>query len=189
MKYLIPAAAILILGIYGSSRRSGEAAKPDRVVVGGIVQETELPGVPEIVRDSGSLLSRSAETSPATSGVPAAALSEAPRQIPASEIQEMLDVLGWELGLTGEQRPRVIEALKGRVQDLRGCHQAYRENGVFVPAEYGKQLARLKENWFRNIDGILDSGQHHRFVQLVNDGFFRPGTEFTVDLNTMTVLR
>jgi hypothetical protein len=189
VKYLIPVAAILVLGFLGATHRAVEVPKPDRTIAGGNPEHGDLRGAPESVRGSRSPFP---EPAAGTTGKPVATVpdtSVAADDVPASGIQEMLDLLRAKLVLGVEQEPRVKDALKQRVRDLAACQQAYRKNGVFVPAEYGKQLVRLKESWFRSIDGVLDSEQHLLFVQLVHDGFFRPGTEFTVDLGSMTVLR
>lgn len=181
MKYLIPAAALLVLGVCGLVRPQAASVRPDRVAAQEAFQVVEPPGVSEAVRVSNPVAPRME--------IAAAPTPEVLRPAEGPDIREMLQTLRIRLGLTAVQEPQVAEALKLRVKELQECQEAYRKTGVFIPREYGNQLARMKETWYRRIDGVLDSHQHQTFDRLVAEGYFRPGTDFSVDLMTMSVLR
>jgi hypothetical protein len=183
VKYLIPAAAILVLGLCGLVRHEAAAVRPDRVAPRETLQAMEPPQVAEAARDS-----RLPEPKVETVQTPTPAVP-GPDPAAAPDIREMLQTLRARLELTSVQEPQIAEALRLRVKELQACQEAYRKTGVFIPREYGSQLVRMKETWYRRIDGMLDSQQHQTFDRLVAEGFFRPGTDFMVDLMTMSVLR
>jgi 23S rRNA G2445 N2-methylase RlmL len=101
----------------------------------------------------------------------------------------MLQLLKVRLELREAQEAPISEVLKVRAKELQELQEFYRKTGVFNPPEYGERLARMKVTWYRRIDGVLDSEQHWRFERLVDEGFFRPGTDFSVDLLKEAVLR
>jgi hypothetical protein len=185
VKYLIPVAAVLALAICGLIRRETTDAQPVRLASTPSVEGEDTLGVVEA-----ECSSRPSEATAATAPVPAPS-DPAPEPAAAepSRRSEMLETLKVRLELTPAQEVQVAEALRSRAKELRECQEAYRKTGVFVPREYGSRLIRMKESWYRQIDGVLDSEQHRTFDELVAKGFFRPGTDFTVDLMTMSVIR
>jgi hypothetical protein len=190
VKRLLPISALIILGICGLARRQGQNARP---LPQPSVRSVQEFGTPDIA--SGNSDPRAREFGVGSGNV--APPLEAPPPVEegvranrsASDIDGMLNVLQSRLDLSEVQSERVALALGERARDLQACQEAYRVSGVFVPREYGCKLARLKESWYRSIDGILDTDQHTKFDALIRGGFFQPGTEFRADLNSITVLR
>ena len=184
MKYLIPAAALLALAICGLIRREATDARPFRLASPPTAEVADNPGVVEA-----DCSSRPPESPAEPAPVPAHSGPAPESAAMPSQASEMLETLKVRLELTPAQELQVAEALRSRAKELRECQEAYRKTGVFVPREYGSRLLRMKETWYRRIDGVLDSDQHWTFDGLVADGFFRPGTDFSVDLMTMSVIR
>jgi len=185
VKFVFPAITVLILaaavivrdeaGVLCSSPRTSEKSKVAPVLLPKDNARDLIPAASERIQEKAP---------------PVAAMEKASiRKIPSPSTQEMGFVLKDELTLTDQQMERVSAALEARATDLQDCHDTIRKSKVFDPREYGKTLGRMKEVWFRNIDAVLDSRQHERFLELVVDGILRSGTEFQVDLDVMTVIR
>lgn len=190
MKHLLPVLALLILGICGMMRRQGAELRDPLLPADRVDPASQAPRVMDADRAAGPVRLETAKSAESPTGAlsPVGVPPGSPTSGPQVDIKEMLSVLRTNLELSEEQEPAVVAALRGRANDLQESQEAIRKSGVFTPREYGRTLLRMKETWYRNVDSILDSSQHRRFQELVNEGFFRPGTEFTADLNEMIVL-
>jgi len=190
VKYLIPAGALLVLMVCGLARRQGAETRPlphnPQPSAQAPVSQDGEPGIP-----SPSALQAAPDVR-ATPALPASVVRApggASLDVKTPGPDEMLNALQSRLALSEAQCDKAARALRDRAKDLEACQGAYRASGVFVPREYGSTLVRLKEAWYRSIDGILDSEQHLQFDVLVREGFFQPGTEFRADLSKITVAR
>ena len=186
MKFGMPGAALLlILGICGLARREAAAGRVAPAPAARECRALDGAGVLDVMPDSRPTRAEEPRIAP-EAPVPQDANPAIPA--PSGESRAMLDVLRTNLMLTEQQDPLVVAALRTRLRELQDCQGAYRRSGVFLPREYGRQLLRLKESWYRAIDGILDSKQHAMFDALVQEGYFRPGTEFSVEMDELVVI-
>jgi hypothetical protein len=186
VKYLIPTLAVLVLALCAGLHREEKGTLAPPTQGQPKVKVPEAKGLAEV--GSEPLPATSLKAVEAVRVLPSIEAAKAP-SAPNLSTQEMSDKLRDELSLSEEQLVRVNTALQERSAELAECHESIRRSGVFVPMEYGKQLQRMKDGWYRKIDGVLDSHQHLIFDDLVGKGFLRPGTEFAADLNVMTVIR
>jgi len=186
VKFLIPAAAILVVGavVYIRKDEAGVSCPSPRthqepgiepVSLSTDKGQEQVPVAPKPIQE------KAAQITPVE-------ITPTPK-IPNASTQEMGFALRDELALTEQQMERVNAVLETRATELQDCHDSIRKSKIFNPREYGKTLGQMKDGWFRNIDTVLDSRQHGRFQELVADGILRPGTEFLVDLDGMTVIR
>jgi len=186
VKYLIPVVTTGVLAVCGLLRRedlvAGQEGPPGR-------NSSEIPRLRRETESATVAVNTSVMGASEASARPLLKDDATMTVMPGPATQEMVLLLRDELGLTEEQQGRVSAFLGEREAELKECHEAIRKSGVFMPREYGRTLARMKVGWYRKIDGILDSRQHLRFEVLVAEGLLRPGTEFGVNLNEMTVLR
>jgi hypothetical protein len=104
------------------------------------------------------------------------------------QVDEMLTLLE-PLQLSEEQMSGARAILEDRALELHGWQESVRKSGVFNPEEYGRQLQRRRDTWYRALDALLDSVQHFVLQDLMARGFLGQGTEFVVDRREMIVIR
>jgi hypothetical protein len=184
VRIVIPLAAVLLVGI---------VARIHPVFVGPVTPDRRFSGPPESIAaasetprlaEPGTAVPAQASSAP-TSKVPepAAAVRKAP-ELPWRKLSQ---VLAGELTLTSVQQGSVEQILRERQEEIRSCHDQIRKTRLLDMRHYEWQVGRMKESWYRKIDGLLDASQHERFVALVEQGFFNDGLGFTEDPG-MTVL-
>jgi hypothetical protein len=190
VKYVLPALAVLILGISIQTRMSRKGVDqplmPSRELVRteSVVAPTEVRSRP-VRSEPDFQMTGNRRESTVQNGTPRASTEPAASEM----VQEMLEGMA-DLELSEEQAAGILPILRDRAEELGRWHQEIRESGVFNPGEYGRSLTQRRELWFRRIDGLLDARQHEGFRQLVSlKGFLRQGTDFTVYQNELTVIR
>jgi hypothetical protein len=185
VKSLIPAALGLVVGICVLGHEYPKSA----IVPPRLREDAPAPAKPDRKNDVRQANGERERSTPPV-GVPVVEKPSGEEPIVlSSRTQEMSSSLRETLGLTEDQGFRVDSALAARAAELQSVQDAIRKSGVFNPRDYGRSLLRMKDSWFRNIDGVLDSRQHVLFVDMVAKGFLRPGTEFLADLEVLTVVR
>lgn len=111
----------------------------------------------------------------------------APRKDADPTWRKITSRLSQELCLTPLQAGTVEQILRDRAEEIRRCHEEIRRARILDMRQYEWQVGKMKEFWYRRIDGVLDAKQHERFVALVQQGLFNEGLGFTEDPG-MTVL-
>ena len=192
MKYVIPLAAILVMGIVvsvhpafvgpaGPDRRPSPGADQSVTPVGPGPRRAAAESVqfrPGAALPVPLTLPESIETKPKMAG--RAKVAEVPWR-------RLAVLLGKELSLTPLQQASVERFLQERHEDIRNCHEEIRKSRVLDVARYDWQAAQMKDSWYRRLDGLLDASQHDRFVVLVQQGLFNEGLGVTIEPD-MTVL-
>lgn len=184
MRIAIPLTAALLLGV---------AANIHPVFVGSAPPSRRSPRPVELKAPTPETprLEESRETGPIQAPLdPGSKTPEpraAPRKTPEPSWRKLFSGLTGELTLASLQQESVESVLRERQEEIRICHEEIRKSGLLDMRRYEWQVARMKESWYRRIDGLLDAAQHERFVALVEQGFFNEGLGFTEDPG-MTVL-
>lgn len=184
MKYGIPLGALLLLGLAVGFHRAAvdPVRRVDRPVLEAREVAVEAPLlVPREVRPSAS----EAGAAPLKSGQSAS--SAAPKGSGGPAWRGLSGTLASQLALTTLQKESVDQILRDRAEEIRVCHEQIRKSKLLDMRQYEWQVGKMKESWFRRIDGLLDSDQHRRFVAIVEQGFFNEGLGITEEAG-MTVL-
>jgi len=182
VKLAIPLGAILLVGIAVALHR---LPQPDQ---GGVPAGAAAPvreerqAEPVVQLPQPSFRSLSEALAPQR---PQAALGSGPA--PVSSWRKLSGPLERGLNLTEIQLRAVDAILRSRENEIRECHEGIRKSGVLDMRHYEWQVGQMKASWYRRIDALLDSAQHHRFVALVEEGLFNEGLAFTHEPG-MTVL-
>lgn len=175
MRYIVPLVAIVLIG--AALRLSGTydripAAAPRIPAESGFQQVLRAPVGHG---DAPPLASPVTEKErPATTQASPAKKSTAPDPLQG-------------LGLSTMQRTLVDDVLRERAGEIAALHERIRKSGVLDIADFEWQVLRLKAEWYRKIDRLLDSVQRPLFAALVEKGFFNDGLAITIDPG-MTVL-
>jgi hypothetical protein len=182
MKAAVPLGAVLLIGLAIALHRSAppdpgvRSARSNPSLRGETAAEPLVPLLPPV---PGHLPQESGGRGPQ-------AVSKT-GPVPAFAWKKLSGRLERELSLTTVQQPAVEAVLKIREDEIRECHDAIRRSGVLDMRHYEWQVGVMKAAWFKRIDSLLDTVQHHRFVVLVEQGFFNEGLAFTHEPG-MTVL-
>ncbi len=184
MKYVIPLAAILVMGIaVGVHPAFVGPAGPDR----------RPPMVPEVrLQSHGSdRIVPATETAAALSEVaervgPVAAIPAA-KKAGDAPWRKVYVPLAQEIALSGIQRSALEQILKDRDDEIRRYHDQLRASGALDLRQFEWQTTLMKDGWFRKIDAQLDRSQHEQFVVLVHQGLLNVGLDFTIEPG-MTVI-
>ena len=184
MKYGIPLGALLLLGLAAGFHRA--AVDPVRRVDRPVLEAAEVVAeAPLSVPKDGRSSAPEARPAPLKSGPPVS--SAAPKGSPGQVWRSLSGTLTTQLALTSLQKESVDQILRDRAEEIRVCHEEIRRSKLLDMRQYEWQVAKMKESWFRRIDGLLDSDQHRRFVAIVELGFFNDGLGITEEAG-MTVL-
>jgi len=184
VKYGIPVATLLLLGAAFCLHRTSVPSRPQEVRRSESTVLEPAMGLksaqgPSMAREASKPESAARPSRPETAAV-ARAVSGEPGF-------KLLAILNRELALTTIQQERVDRILRDREIEIRDCHDGIRRSGVLDMRHYEWQVAVMKADWYRKIDGLLDRVQHERFVAIVEQGFFNDGLAFTHEPG-MTVL-
>ena len=165
MKTPILLALALVGGLALVARSSEEvpkAAKPSETVA---PEAFTAPAGPETMSTS------PAGTVAVASPVPAVSASPAFRPeaggLRAPESRTLTGRLERELALSPLQAGRVEEIFQAREADVAVIQARVISTGVFDPRTTDPQLARLREESYRQISMLLDEGQNRRFAEIL----------------------
>jgi hypothetical protein len=192
VKYVILLAAILLAGVAvgvhpAFAGRGGPDRRPSRGA-----ERSAAPVEGEPLRAAAAAVLDQPEVAPKAKGPLAERIPAKPKSAEKTKVvnvpwRNLAALLQKELSLAPLQQGFVEQILRERLEEIRNCHEEIRKSRVLDVALYDWQVARMKESWYRRVDGVLDPAQHLRFVALVEKGLFNEGLGVMIETD-MTVL-